>query len=87
MSKHTQGPWEVSLGRQIVSSHDGMLVADVQSRADARLIAAAPELLDALCAIADCCEETRQDRDYLSRKTEIRGIARHAIAKATGKQK
>lgn len=55
--------------------------------ANARLIAAAPELLEALESIADCCNEDDAARDYASRQAEIRGIARAAIAKATGEQK
>lgn len=54
--------------------------------ANARLIAAAPDLLEALQSIAECCEEDQTARDYASRQTEIRGIARAAIAKATGEQ-
>jgi hypothetical protein len=54
--------------------------------ANARLIAAAPELLEALRSIADCCDEEHAARDYASRQAEIRGIARAAIAKATGEQ-
>ena len=54
------------------------------SEANARLIAAAPDLLEALQSIVDCCEEDHAARDYASRQTEIRGIARYAIAKATG---
>lgn len=47
MSKHTPGPWTVS-GGTIRNLH-GHLVADFHSTdADARLIAAAPELLAAL---------------------------------------
>lgn len=53
---------------------------------DLRLAAAAPELLEALQSIAECCDEDHAARDYLSRQTEIRGIARAAIAKATGEQ-
>ena len=45
---------------------------------------AAPELLEALQSIAECCNEDQTARDYASRQTEIRGIARAAIAKATG---
>lgn len=44
------------------------------------------ELLEALQSIADCCDEEHGVRDYASRQTEIRGIARAAIAKATGEQ-
>lgn len=58
----------------------------VETRANARLIAAAPDLLEALQSIAECCEEDQTARDYASRQTEIRGIARAAIAKATGEQ-
>jgi hypothetical protein len=59
---------------------------DEQCWADARLIAAAPELLEALQSIADCCDEDHAARDYASRQTEIRGIARAAIARAEGGQ-
>lgn len=59
---------------------------------NARLIAAAnPETIralladydrmrDALQSIADCCDEDHCARDYASRQTEIRGIARAALA-------
>ena len=43
------------------------------------------ELLAALESIAECCDENRAARDYLSRQTEIRGIARAAIAKGEAK--
>ncbi len=59
-------------------------ILEDECRANARLIAAAPELLDALQSIADCCDEEHAARDYASRQTEIRGIARAAIAKAGG---
>ena len=36
-------------------------------------------LLEALQSIADCCDEEHAARDYVSRQTEIRGIARAAI--------
>ena len=59
-------------------------VGVMEARANARLIAAAPDLLAALQSIAECCDEDHAARDYASRQTEIRGIARAAIAKATG---
>lgn len=63
MSKHTPAPWELSLGRTIVGirASNGSLdvIADCNDTvpqgeeriANARLIAAAPELLEALQAI------------------------------------
>ena len=51
-----------------------------------RLHAVNGELLEALQSIADCCDEDHAARDYASRQTEIRGIARAAIAKAEGEQ-
>ena len=40
------------------------------------------ELLAALQSINECCDEDHASRDYASRQTEIRGIARAAINKA-----
>jgi len=51
-----------------------------------RLHALKGELLEALQSIAECCDEDHAARDYASRQTEIRGIARAAIAKAEGEQ-
>jgi hypothetical protein len=56
MNKHTPGPWEPVLQMDaypgipisIRSSHGNVLVAATQHEGDAFLIAAAPELLDAL---------------------------------------
>lgn len=51
-SKHTPGPWRVGRGSRIESCANGRIVADVTyhddeqlAGADARLIAAAPDLL------------------------------------------
>lgn len=44
------------------------------------------ELLAALEAIAECCDEDHAARDYASRQTEIRGMARAAIQKAKKEQ-
>jgi hypothetical protein len=45
----------------------------------ARVEAQRDALLEALQSIADCCDEEHAARDYASRQTEIRGIARAAI--------
>jgi len=86
MSKHTPGPWTIEeselMGRDIVSAGNMALICtQVYSPDDARLIAAAPELLAALQAVA---EQTRHpDYDWpvcLSREVSA------AIAKATGSE-
>jgi hypothetical protein len=99
MTKHTQGPWHITGNKtKYIEARirDGWLqeVASVgptesdngygpQQEANARLIAAAPELLEALqeiLAIDGHSSLTREDSDKLDAK------ARAAIAKATGEQ-
>ena len=95
MSKHTQGPWAVrgipTGQRYIGPSQDGgapsvalvlsrVNVPDERLAADARLIAAAPELLEALQSVI-WAEDSQPDH----REDAIRH-ARAAIAKATGEQ-
>ena len=79
MSKHTPGPWRAIY----VGSGDWDLSGPV-TQEDWKLAATAPDLLEALRNIADCCDEEHAARDYASRQAEIRGIARAAIAKAEG---
>ena len=95
MSKHTPGPWtankptrdngraEIHAGCMLVAqAFNWMLDAegDEQCWADARLIAAAPELLEALKALdvlfSPCVRDSTQ-ADWIDK-------ARAAIAKATG---
>lgn len=93
MFKHTQGPWAVKLqnagskGRIIWASYGETKIADCHcnagsslenQQANARLIAAAPELLDALDAITTLIVEQPDGCIY-----EIEGIARTVIRKAT----
>lgn len=94
MSKHTAGPWECvkrSHGAMLVRSEasgvNGYLAEIYSSRpserdANARLIAAAPELLDALIQIADAGDQ--EQSMYLDPHIDM---ARAAIAKATGETK
>jgi len=64
MSKHTPGPWKASLRHgnsdewEIMSPSDGnWKVATVDTiKANANLIAAAPELLEALKDLAESCD-------------------------------
>jgi hypothetical protein len=95
MTKYTPGPWEFddkhSSGFPLLCLYAADnrnpfhgSRSDDEQNANARLIAAAPELLEALRAITDQLErigDTRYDKDgqYID-------AARAAIAKATGEQ-
>ena len=102
MSKYTPGPWRTDpdLGHEQVLGPDGIIVADCsifamvkngstpeRNRANARLIAAAPELLEKLINITNrfekCLIHSGTDKEY----AEIAvAEARAAIAKATRKE-
>jgi hypothetical protein len=86
--KHTPGPWALSetASRVILgkASHGRMAVCVMQNtqsehyEANCQLIAAAPDLLEALIAIESCLAP--DDNDYAARKV------REAIAKAEGRE-
>lgn len=84
---HTPGPWE----RPTVASNkvfaDGVEICRANRVANARLIAAAPDLLQALQAIADKLRDPT-DGHYQYGPSEyfeqLEVIARAAIAKAIG---
>lgn len=89
MNDHTPGPWNVSrLGPSYIEQTGGSLVASaIETRGDsylanARLIAAAPELLAALDNLAGLIE------DYILAgydfNDDTTAQARSAIAKARG---
>ena len=91
-TKHTPGPWHVSKGRSVVwvkAGHQDVAGAYMgsyparcgeQDLANARLIAAAPELLEALDRILNW------PRVFDGLRAEDVAFARAAIAKATGEQ-
>jgi hypothetical protein len=94
---YTPGPWFVPerTGTQYVEARiGGGWLQEVaacgptekpeEQRANARLIAAAPQLLQALESIFYCCDEDHAARDYASRQAEIRGIAIAALRAAKG---
>jgi hypothetical protein len=87
MSKHTPGPWRTEIDGELVGPLGGFMpvgggcygspwmtgITEEARKADARLIAAAPELLEALRSMLE-----DDDHDEAKRK------ARAAIAKAEG---
>ena len=79
--QHTPGPWTVD--NQYIHGPDGIrflaVAGDGAGQANARLIAAAPELLAALYLIA-----TDPSAIYSGANAHIGNIARAAIAKAKG---
>ena len=87
--KHTPGPWKIGTpppnGEQTVGTDQGLMVAvattsaGVQTKANARLIAAAPDLLEALKGLMALSDHRVDLRDAAK-------DARAAIAKATGEQ-
>ena len=94
MSKHTPGPWTYKLDKdsfvnfEITTAHDSTSIVGgcgccdspwVSSEADARLIAAAPELLEALESLV---QRVGGDEWF----AEWAGMARVAIAKAKGEE-
>ncbi len=91
MSKHTPGVWfpffdgeywnvclegAEGFDREIVGC-EGLYRCDGSDEANARLIAAAPELLEALEGFMACWDSCADPREWAER-------ARAAIAKATG---
>jgi hypothetical protein len=86
MSKHTPGPWDIAKGKTYCAIRTyERVIADMRfvnlhyNEANAHLIAAAPELLDALLLCVDALEDGHWQ--------ETKQAARAAIAKATGEQK
>ena len=93
MSKHTPGPWTFDNGIEFIrtdtSPYGGWAVARVnivraEAKANARLIAAAPELLDALKLMRDAFLDTEGSHGTLEQTATDAADA--AIAKATGEQ-
>lgn len=82
MSKHTIGPWHVFsvYAQHEVRTPTDTLVAVVDSREDARLISAAPELLGALQMAVEWIKEYRQGDNAVQTLRD----ANRAISKAQG---
>lgn len=77
MTKHTPGPWHywnTGYGSSVIESPSHKTLAAIYSEDDARLMHAAPDLLNALSVLADAAESRGIPAD----------AARVAIAKAVG---
>jgi hypothetical protein len=92
MAKHTPGPWKSNGANQVFGGAYSGLIATVTStanpeicEADARLIAAAPELLEALKRIA-YEPQGKADASHAEVLKAVEKIAKQAIAKAEGAQ-
>jgi hypothetical protein len=95
MTKHTPGPWEVRVhrGRTLkVESHIAvhgpgnntiavMVIGGFFTEKDARLIAAAPDLLEA-CEQAECWLTAERDNPGQASPKELLRVLATAIAKA-----
>lgn len=87
MSGHTEGPWGIDQNARTIGVFAGDLVvaeidaADDCAWADARLMAASPEMLVMLCQYAD---DLRYPPEGDSRERRLAAVEA-LIAKATGK--
>lgn len=96
-TEHTPGPWRIGNGSFIISDHPapgitgsddvqyygGHLICESVSQANARLIAAAPDLLEALKVLLFAFEELAKAIKPLSSDPVIVS-ARAAVCKAEG---
>jgi hypothetical protein len=96
-AKHTKGPWVVRNGSNVfqgshrvcsVNAAERLSIVDSQERAgaNARLIAAAPELRDALILLVRTHDEPAETLLQEVKEQKWLEQARAAIAKATGGQ-
>ena len=97
-TKHTPGPWKLKLGKGIqytylVADKKGQDIANwahypnatkAQTKANARLIAAAPDLLEALMGLLADITEYQTLNNLGGEDNHWQAIARAAIVKATG---
>lgn len=84
--QHTPGPWRVVISTggldNLSVCAERMKVALVTLPADAHLIAAAPDMLEALGRLLDYAEDVAAERDE---RPSALDLARLALAKAKGK--
>ena len=90
MANFTKGPWKATrvgvFSYEITTDHPfghanyGVIVSEVRCQENAQLIAAAPELAEALEALLDVIPYPRNDRD-----ADFYARARTALAKAVSR--
>jgi len=97
-AKHTPGPWFYDEDFQLVETDDGQFLASMKfsqspavgaAEANGTLIAAAPDLLEALqelskSFISKYIDDERSDFEIAMHRERWEAKARAAIAKATG---
>lgn len=100
MSKHTPGPWRAFLNKGVIgvapangqyragdiaicSDHDSRRTNE-EAMANARLISAAPDMLEALEALHDEIDEYQRINNLGGHDNHVMKQARAAIAKAKG---
>ncbi|MDL9982859.1 hypothetical protein [Providencia rettgeri] len=90
--KHSPAPWKYTVrnANEIMTTFHGVTIGDVyfdittqNQKADAHLIAAAPELLEALIELTESAKEAI---DGLGDLSDAIDTAKAAIAKALGQQ-
>ncbi|EMJ7518946.1 hypothetical protein RGL88_000428 [Providencia rettgeri] len=90
--KHTPAPWKYTVrnANEIMTTFHGVTIGDVyldittaNQKADAHLISAAPELLEALIELTESAKEAI---DGLGDLSDAIDTAKAAIAKALGQQ-
>ena len=99
MTKHTPGPWEVVREDEHEWSiwykyyvdgekrpRSSWLADSINSEADARLIAAAPDLIEALKSIEEYWNQDQNETAMADACWHAINTARAAIARATGEQ-
>lgn len=69
-TKHTPGPWyESKTGNHqglVIAEKTGAKVAVTYDKADASLVAAAPNLLEALTALLECCYDIERNDETVA---------------------
>ena len=84
-TKHTPGPWQFGIGTDFSSVVCGdVVIGHTFASEDARLIAAAPDLLAALAELVAELDNREAPQGSIYRDTGGMMLARAAIAKATG---